>query len=80
MAHESGFLRDTENEMNRKEKIHHTRITELEEDGKKLYKAKKELENLYFFIVFLFLYLPFTMVTMCIIAITIRMDIFLIDI
>ena len=31
--------------MNRREKIHHTRITELEEDGKKLYKEKKELEN-----------------------------------
>ena len=34
--HESGFLRDIENEMNRREKIHHTRITELEEDGKKI--------------------------------------------
>ena len=44
-SHESGFLRDIENEMNRREKIHHTRITELEEDGKKLYKEKKELEN-----------------------------------
>ena len=31
--------------MNRREKIHHITITELEEDGKKLYKEKKELEN-----------------------------------
>ena len=31
--------------MNRREKIHHTRITELEEDGKKLYKEKKQLED-----------------------------------
>ena len=44
-SHESGFLRDIENEMNRREKIHHTRIMELEEDGKKLYKEKMELEN-----------------------------------
>ena len=45
-SHESEFLKDIENEMIRREKIHHTRITELEEDGKKLYKEKKELENL----------------------------------
>ena len=44
-SHESGFLKDIENEMNRREKIHHTRITELEEDGKKLYEEKKYLEN-----------------------------------
>ena len=44
-SHESGFLRDIENEMNRREKIHHTRIMELEEDGKKLYEEKKYLEN-----------------------------------
>ena len=31
--------------MNRREKNHHTGITELEEDGKKLYKEKMELEN-----------------------------------
>ena len=37
-SHESGFLRDIENEINRRKKIHHTRIMELEYD-------KKELEN-----------------------------------
>ena len=42
-SHESGFLRDIENEMNRREKIHHTRIMELEEDGKKLNEEKKIL-------------------------------------
>ena len=44
-SHESGFLRDIENEIKRREKIYHTRITELEEDGKKLYEEKKYLEN-----------------------------------
>ena len=43
-SHESGFLRDIENEINRREKIHHTRIMELEEDGKN-YKSKKYLHE-----------------------------------